>query len=73
MWRTAEAAATAATRRAGGIGLALEAERPPQTAEAGDEAVHGVRRRVRRGAAEMGTTVAAARLVAQPAVKWPRR
>ena len=64
VWRAAEAAATGATRRAGGIGLALGTAGPPQAVAEGDAAAHGVRRRMRRSAAEWGTAAAAGRLVA---------
>ena len=86
VWRAAEAASTGASRRAGGIGLALTT-RPPVTttgddeasrnaiamamsatgqpaAAAGDGEARGLRRREGRSASELGTGIAAERLVA---------
>ena len=87
VWRAAEKATTGATRRAGGIGLALSVAEPPAAATGDDEAsrhalclalnaprqpaaamgdgeTRGARRRERRSASELGTGVAAERLVA---------
>ena len=63
VWRAAEAAAMGATRRARGIGLALDAARPAAAA-AGDGGAGSARRREKRSALELGTGTAAERLVA---------